>query len=158
MAALVMRSLVLFPFLFIFSALSFYIQQRATFTYRTTHLPNLSASLANKLDELLLLNRTSSDFSRSATLCFTKTQLGEHILDPLFIVLGDFNRASLSKELPKYRQYVLFNQGQKHIGLLLRHTEIRLLLCLLGCFGALWSLCGSSSPDLQAELKMDLRT
>lgn len=33
------------------------------------------------MDELLELNRTKSEFSRSATLCFTKTWHGEHIQD-----------------------------------------------------------------------------
>ena len=37
--------------------------------------------LPNKMDELLLLNETRGDFSRSAALWFTETWLGEHILD-----------------------------------------------------------------------------
>ncbi len=44
------------------------------------HLANVR-SLANKMDELLLLSRTNTDFYRSAALCFTETWLGEHILD-----------------------------------------------------------------------------
>ncbi len=36
-------------------------------------------SLANKMNELLLLSRKNTDFYRSGILCFTETWLGEHI-------------------------------------------------------------------------------
>ena len=42
------------------------------------HLANVR-SLVNKMDELLLLNQTNSDFYRSAALCFTETWLCERI-------------------------------------------------------------------------------
>ncbi|KAI3353828.1 hypothetical protein L3Q82_005043 [Scortum barcoo] len=44
------------------------------------HLVNVRC-LANKMDELLLLNRKNTDVCRSAALCFTETWLGEHIPD-----------------------------------------------------------------------------
>jgi len=51
------------------------------------HLANVR-SLANKIDELLLLNKTNRDFSRSAALCFTETWLGAHIPDSALHLSG----------------------------------------------------------------------
>ncbi len=86
------------------------------------HLANLR-SLHNKMDKLLLLSRTNKDFSNSAALCFTETWLNDAIRTACYIcltsswsehfnkgdfnkALGDFNKANLSRELPKYRQHI----------------------------------------------------
>lgn len=48
--------------------------------FSSIHLANIRF-LANKADELQLLNRANTVFCRSAALCFTETQLGEHIAE-----------------------------------------------------------------------------
>lgn len=46
------------------------------------------SSLPNKMDELLLVNRTNSDFSRLNALCFTESWLHESVLDSLLQLPG----------------------------------------------------------------------
>ncbi len=65
------------------------------------HLPNVH-SLANKMDKLLLLNRSNMDFCRSAALCFTETWLGEHIPDSSLHLLGFQLLRGDRTELPFY--------------------------------------------------------
>nr|XP_046238913.1 uncharacterized protein LOC124055928 [Scatophagus argus] len=63
------------------------------------HLENVR-SLANKMDELLLLISKNSDFRNSAALCFTETWLSEHIPDaPLQLPGFRLFRADRNSEL-----------------------------------------------------------
>ncbi len=72
-------------------------------------------------------------------------------LDSLLIVLGDINRENLSHEHPKFRKHIKCPTRDTNI---LDHYKERLLLCSTCRFGTLWSLSGSSYPDLQAEIKI----
>jgi len=51
------------------------------------HLANVR-SLPNKMDELLLLNRTNRDFAHSVALCFTESRLWDSIPDSGLDLLG----------------------------------------------------------------------
>lgn len=74
--------------------------------------------------------------------------------DSLFIVLGDFNRANLSQELPKYRQHIKWSTRDKnipdHCYTTLKDAYRSVPHAALG----LSSLSGSPSPNLQAEPKI----
>ncbi len=69
--------------------------------------------------------------------------------DSLIMILCDFNKATLTRELPKYRQHITFRDS--NIGPLLHCFKWCLPLCPLCSTGTLWSLFGSSSTSLQAE-------
>ncbi len=74
--------------------------------------------------------------------------------DSILIILWNFNKANLSRELAKYRQHVTCPTRDSNI---LDHcyTTIKyILLCPTGSSGALWSLFGSSYIDLQTETKI----
>uniref|UniRef100_A0A1A8PUX4 Reverse transcriptase domain-containing protein n=1 Tax=Nothobranchius rachovii TaxID=451742 RepID=A0A1A8PUX4_9TELE len=63
------------------------------------HLANVR-SLPNKMDELLLLNRTNRDFAHSAALCFTETWLSDLTPDNgLYLPGFCLHRADREKEL-----------------------------------------------------------
>ncbi len=70
--------------------------------------------------------------------------------DSVLIILGDFNKANLSRELPKYRQHITCPTRDSNI---LDHcyTARCISLCPTGSFGTLWSPFSSSYTDLQAK-------
>ncbi len=77
----------------------------------------------------------------------------QRYLDSLLIVLGDFNKANLSRELPKYRQHVTYTTRDGNI---LDHcyTTIKDIIILShSSFEALRSLFISSYTDLQTEIQ-----
>ncbi len=77
----------------------------------------------------------------------------QRYLDSLLIVLGDFNKANLSRELPKYRQHVTYTTRDGNI---LDHcyTTIKDIIILSHCsFEALRSLFISFYTDLQTEIQ-----
>ncbi len=72
--------------------------------------------------------------------------------DSVLIVLGDFKKAHLSCELPKYRQHVTCPTRDSNIlDYCYTTNKESISLCTTGNFGALWSLPGSSNTNLQAE-------
>ncbi len=58
----------------------------------------------------------------------------QHHPDSVIIILGDFNKANLSRELPKYREHVTC---PTKIGSLLHHNKGCISLCPMGRFRTL---------------------